>query len=234
MQWNPGDETGCVDEINDICQSDNNSFPLTTKARRFNAALDRFFTIAFKADGRWTFDDVNHGTDPIETQNLVQDQQTYSLDDFTSEILNVLRFEITSSNGLNQILTRLERESVPGALTQYQPNSSIPQEYDLVGRTIYLYPKPNYSSTNGLKVYFNRNASKFTSADTTKEPGVPSIFHQYLCNMASLPYLIEFQKPQKNDVQALVVRDEGEIVKYFANREVRLGGGLRNRPVNSR
>jgi hypothetical protein len=233
MKFNPGDGTGVIDEINDICQSDNNSYPLEAKTRRVNSAMDRFFTLAFKADGRWTFDDLNQGSDPIETQDLVTGQQTYSLDDFTSEIINVLGFEILDEDGNPKQLTRLKREqSLP--LTDYKSTNGTPDEYDLVGNTIYLYPAPDYDYTDGLKIYFNRAAVKFLSTDTDVEPGIPSIFHEYICRLAALPYLIEFQKPQKNDIAALIAQDEKEIEIHFAHREKGQGENMTMAGINFR
>lgn len=219
MQFNPGDNTGIVDEINDICNSDNNSYPLKSKARRLNSALDRFFTLAFQADGRWNFDDLNQTTAPLQSISLASGTQKYAIDTFASEIINVLRVEVLDSGGNAHKLTRLDRGGTQEALTAYRSVNGTPQQYDWLGKYIYLYPAPNYSIANGLSIYFERNKSAFASTDTTKSPGIPSIFHEYLCRYASLPYLIEFQKGQKNDIAAQILADEQAILNYFANRE---------------
>lgn len=225
MLFNPSDGTGVCDEINDICNTDNNSFPLTSKARRVNLALDRFFTLAFQADGRWTFDDVTRSNVPIESIDIVANQQSYNLNGFTSEIINVVRFESVDSNGNKVLLRRLKREDVEGALTAHQtptatqPTPSNPMEYDLIGNFIYLYPKPNFSATNGLTVYMERNKLEMVSTYTTTPLGVPSIFNEYICRYASLPHLIETQRPSKNDIAGQIQQDEAAILNYFANRE---------------
>ena len=223
-----------VSEINATCNSDNNSYPLVDKARRTNLALDRFFTLAFRANGQWTYDDTNYNTDPIQTINLVSGTQSYDLGTFTSEILGILRVEaLNSSSGDSIVLYRLDRSSMGDtALTEYQTTNGIPQEYDLVGETIYLYPAPSYSATNGLRIYLERNKSALVSTDTTKVLPVPSLFNRYICNLTSLPWLIENQKPQKNDIAALIAQDEVKINEYFANREKgiprRMSMNLRN------
>ncbi len=156
MQWNPGDDTGIVDEINDICQSDDNSFPLKAKARRTNSALDRFFTLAFQADGRWSFDDINQTTAPLESINLVSGTEKYALDTFTSEIVKVLRVEILNPSGSSLLLDELDEDSIDQSLVTYNATSGTPSCYRLFGKYIYLYPKPSYNSTNGLSLYFSR------------------------------------------------------------------------------
>lgn len=219
MQFNPGSSVGIVDEINDICNSDNNSYPLASKARRVNAALDRFFTIAFEADGRWSFDDINQTTAPLESINLVSGTEKYALDTFTSEIIKVLRVEILDSNSQSVLLEFLDEAEIEDrSLVQFNSQTGLPTHYRLFGKYIYLYPKPNYNMTNGLSLYFSRNKSAFTAADTTKSPGIPSLFHKYICNSAALPYLIEEQKGHKNDIAALVEKDEMAIRDYFGNR----------------
>ena len=205
--------------MNDICNSDNNSYPLTAKARRVNLALDRFFTLAFQADGRWTWDDLSVSTVPIETLNLVSGTQSYNLSALTSDILKLLRVEVVQDNDDAIDLTRLDRNLVTGALTEYMSTNGTPAEYDLVGNFIYLYPAPNYAKTNGLRFYFNRNKVAFISTDTSKTLPVPSLFNKYICNHASLPYLIEAGKAHKNDIAALIANDEVAILKYFARRE---------------
>lgn len=219
MQYNPGDGSGIVDEINDICNSDNNNYPLESKARRVNAAVDRFYTLAFQSDGRFPYDDVNHGTQPIESVNLVNGTQAYSLSAFTSEIFNILRVEILDSAGDSHVLSRLDRSKVTTGLSEYKSTDGIPEEYDLIGNKIYLYPAPNYSSTNGLTLYFERHATRIDAYDTTTTIGVPLMFEPYICRLAALPYLIEMQKAQKNDVAVQVQQDERAIQEHFNSRE---------------
>lgn len=217
MKFNNSDSLSIVDEINDICQSDSNSYPIASKTRRVNAAMDRFFTLAFQADGRWAYDDINQTTAPLESINLVSGTEKYALDTFTSEIIKVLRVEALDSGGVSHELTLLDEDD-PQFDTLIQTVSAIPNQYRLFGKYIYVYPKPSYSSTNGLSLYFSRNKSAFTTTDTTKQPGIPSIFHQYICNLASLPYLIEFQKGQKNDIAGQIAKDEAAIIQYFGKR----------------
>lgn len=234
MQFNPGAGIGIVDEINDICQSDNNSYPLLSKARRVNSALDRFFTLAFQTDGRWAFDDLNQTTAPLQSINLASGTEKYALDIFTSEIINVLRVEALTSGDVGITLDRFDRNSVRDmSLPQWNSVAGQPEHYDLFGKYIYLYPKPNYTKTNGLSLYFERNKSAFVSTDTTKVPGIPSIFHQYICRLAALPYLIEFQKGQKNDIASQIQLDEVAIKKYFSSREKNENLRITAEPVNS-
>lgn len=211
---------GIIQEINRICNADNSTYSLKDKTARANIAMDRFFTLAFQADGRWSFDDLNQTTAPLQSINLVSGTEKYALDTFTSEIINILRVEMLDPTGLGVTLQRLDRQSIQWeSLPQYNSVAGTPRNYDLLGKYIYLYPKPSYNSTNGLSLYFNRNKVSFVSTDTTTDPGIPSIFHSYIARYASLPFLIEKGKAQKEDIKQLIVEDEQAILAHFSHRE---------------
>lgn len=215
------DSQDVVSAINNLCNSDNNSYPLKEKTFNVNTALDRFFTLAFQADGQWTWDDTNFNTDPIQTLNIVSGTQTYDIGTLTSEVINILRVEMIDNNNANYVLQRLDRANYPttSLLDLVTSAGGIPNQYELVGDTIYLFDKPNFSKTGGLRFFIERNKSAFASTDTTKVLPVPTIFNRYIVNLASLPYLIEMQKSQKNDVASLIAQDEQAILDYFGNRE---------------
>jgi len=54
---------------------------------------------------------------------------------------------------------------------------------------------------------------------TSKVPGIPVIHHPYLAKYASLPYLIENEKPQVNAVAQQIQIDELAIEEYFSTRD---------------
>jgi hypothetical protein len=58
---------------------------------------------------------------------------------------------------------------------------------------------------------------KFTKVN--KEPGIPVIHHEFLARVASLPWLIEKKLAQKNDIAALIAKDERDIQEYWSNRD---------------
>lgn len=217
MMINPGDGTGIVDEINDICNSDNNSYPLPSKARRINAALDTFFNLAHSASRPGSVDDINQTTAPIQTISVTSGTRRYALDSFTSELDAFVRFELTDDEGNETLLRRKQLQDIEGALPDYQSVDGNPSEYLIVGKYIELLPAPDFTGT--LTAYFERNKVPVTAASTTTSPGIPSKFHPYICRHASLPYLVEFQKGQKNDIAKQIAEDERAILVHFVSRE---------------
>lgn len=145
----------------------------------FNDALDWYFQLAFKADGQWTFDDINQTSPPIDTQNIVLGTNRYKVSSFTEKIINLIKLEILDSSSVGHELVPETFDSLgkstlgntsgivsPGTGGSFQQlyldaSSGTPTYYTKFGDFIYLRPKPNYSLSSALKAYFNRPASKF-------------------------------------------------------------------------
>lgn len=243
-----------VSEIRQICGVDSNGYSIEAITRRVNDALHRYFTIAFQADGRWNFDDINETSPPIETQNLVSGTNRYKLSDFTSDIIDVLRVEVLTSAGEGRYITPetfgqlnkvVNSENTSGRVSGYvadtfqdlyiDAQSGTPTHYIKYGNFIYLRPNPNYNETDGLKIYFHRPASTIAHDDTTKEPGIPEIHHFYLCRYAAYPKLVELKKFNEADrVRQEIQKDERAIQDYFANRNRDIKRGITPRVENNR
>ncbi|MGI9118415.1 MAG: hypothetical protein ACR2IQ_02610 [Minisyncoccia bacterium] len=186
---------GIVQEIDFLVNSDNNSYPIEDKTRNVNRAYDKAVSLILQADGRWEFDDQNATDLPIATTDLVSGQQDYSFD---PTFLIVSRVEVKDSNGNWTALSPFSqadivRGGIPGyipsqSLTDFLSQPGIPQYYDKLANSIFLYPKPSYSQDASLKVYFQRNVSYFTPTDTTKQPGFSNMFHRLLSMSAAMDY----------------------------------------------
>lgn len=209
---------GVIQEIDRICGSTDNTYSLKAKTARVNQALDRFFALALNEDGDWQFDDANQTDLPIGVANLVSGQSDYS---FASELLMVTKVLCKDAASGNWNELQLVDQTEPQSRqiwTLPSGNSGAPYRYDIIANSIILDPIPNYNSTSGLKVVFKRNAVKFVSTDTTTDPGIPSLFHPYLCRYAALPFLIENRLPQAQGVAQFVQQDEEAIKDFMSNR----------------
>ena len=95
-----------------------------------------------------------------------------------------------------------------------------------MGTSLILYPAPKaavVTSTNGLKITFQRDKVDFLSSDTTKMPGFPSIYHYLLPLKAS-----ETWAGIKGMKQLPLIQQK--IAKFTAN----LGWGVANRDKDLR
>lgn len=237
MQYNShASNQDCVSEILKICGATTNDYSLNDIARRFNSAMDDYFSIAFESDGRWNFDDLTATTPPLEGYTITSGTNRYKLADFTADIINVLKIEILNSAGTGLFLipeiftdTGIVTETnTSGQLNNISADtfqelyvnapSGVPTHYIKYGDYIYLRPNPNYTEADGLLVYFNRPAVYVVTGDTTKVPGVPTTHHNALCRMAALPYLIERNLPQARAVAQQIQADMSNIASHYARR----------------
>jgi len=209
------DGSGLCQEVDGICGTNTTSYPLVDKARRANMALSRFVGLVLSSDNRWQFDDTNYTDLPIGTTNLVSGQGDYSL---ATSMLKILKVEMLDSNG---DLTTLQPIDITD---QSEPLESIgtsgtPKYYDKHATSVILYPTPNYNSTNGLKVYYQRDASYFVSTDTTKKAGIPSIFHEYIALKMAEPYIRDKSKDNYVSIRNEITKYEEErIPEFYAKR----------------
>lgn len=231
MQYNTeANNQDCVSEILSICNATLATYDIKKITRRFNAALDWYFYLAFMADARWAFDDLNQTSPPLESITMTSGTNKYALDTFVSEIINVLRVEALDPSGNAYLLKPFDAEQVGSqALSYFSSGAGTPSRYRKYGKWLYLDTTPNYTIANGISLYFNRPASRMVVGDTTKVPGVPSIHHNYLCRKAAAPFLIEKKLPQLQSVLKQIGSaqegdpyyggDELAIVDHFSHRD---------------
>jgi hypothetical protein len=193
-----------------------------------NQAFDDFVAIAIQAGGTWQFDDSNFPDYPIITTNLVAGQRDYSFttDQAGNLILDIYDVFIKNEQGVYCKVYPMDVQSDPYSsnFTNGLNIQGVPCRYDKTANGFFLDPVPQYASTAGLKVYINREASYFSSTDTTKKPGVPGLFHKYFYLKPALDYarrnnLANYQAIA-NEVSQLegVGSQPGAIAEYFANR----------------
>ena len=209
-------------EIRALCDADSTSYPDAVLLRRVNAAYEQVIGKIIGIDGTWQFDDSNFTNLPIAVTDLVDDQQDYSFD---VTQLNIERVEVKDINGLWYLLSPIDKSQVTMALGEYLKTKGLPDQYDKNGESIFLYPPPSSNMVtlvSGLKVYFQRTASIFTSAEVTtgtKVPGFASPFHMLICYMAAIPYCATYKKDRVPLYLAEIQRIEADMLAHYALRE---------------
>lgn len=198
------------------------SYPIADKTTDVNNALNKFMLIAIASEGKWQVDDTNQTDYPIVTGSLVANQQDYSFttDATGNQILDIYRVEIKDSTGTkNMQLRPIDQSELTGvALTEFMKTAGTPVYYDKTANGLFLYPAPNYSSSNGLKIYCNRTSTYFTVSDTTKKAGIPWIFHEYLAIRPSYYYCLQKGLPQAKNLFTEMMNFEDMIGDYYSKR----------------
>jgi len=183
---------GLVEDTDRLVNTDANSYPLVEKAAVMNTYLDEVVSLILNSDGKWEWDDSNQTDLPIGTTELVDGQPDYNIAGAT--FLKVMRVELMDINGNYKLLTPITDSDVKNtAMSEFQKTDGMPKFYDKMGDSIILYPTPSSSQVTlaaGLKVYFQRLPSYFSSDDTTKVPGFNPLFHRILSTGAALDYAL--------------------------------------------
>lgn len=224
--------TGIIELIEDLTgtqSASTSSYTLATKTRDVNNTFSHFNMIAQRSAGGWEADDTNQTDYPIITTNLVANQQDYSftVDQQGNQILDIYRVELANSSGIFSQLVPLDEVDMDGvSLTEFMKTPGAPMFYRKTANGIFLYAPTNYNYTNGLKIYYARTPTYFTTSDTTKKPGIPDMFHEYLALRPAYFYALAKGLPQATALGNQVLEFEGsdrlgitgKIGDYYANR----------------
>jgi len=200
--------------VSDLTDSDSTAFPTATRLIYANQAQSRIAGVIIGTDGRWNWDDSNQTNLPIGTTDLVSGQEDYSFDD---EFLKVKKVQILDSSGATQRLTSKDMKDYTSTYQDNAASGGTPLNYDKDGRSIFLNPIPNYNSTAGLKVYFQRTTKDITSFGATS-PGFVSTNHGILAYMIAIPYCMKYHQDRVVLFQNEVMRQMQAIEDFYTQR----------------
>lgn len=180
--------TGIIEDIDFLLFGDgttfNTDYSLEDRTRNINLAQDEAVAELFKADPNFIWDDTTNSDFPIAKLDLTANQDHFTVPDAS---LVVHRFRVKDSNGEWKTLTpKLRRELSDSELEE----TGTPSKYFKIDNAFFPRPIPDYGSTLGIEIEFQRGANYFESTDTTTEPGFASIFHSFLSVSAALRYAI--------------------------------------------
>jgi len=224
-----------LQEIRDLCEGTSSSEFLdnTTLLRRVNAAYEELVVKIMKGDGLWQFDDNNYSDFPIGKTTLVATQNDYT---FGSDVLEVEQMTVLKADGhWTDPLAPIDKSQMGTDPKEFFLQTGLPQYYDKNGSSLLVYPAPdaaNCTLSNGLKVFFRRTASIYTSAEFTtgtKEPGFASPFHILVAYKTALPYCAKYVKDQVPFLAGKIAELEAEMSDFYGRRERDRKKVLRNR-----
>ena len=187
-----------------------------------NVALDKVLSLIFSVGGTWQFDDSNHTDYPIITTNLVSGQRDYlfTSDQNSNLILEIYKVLVADDSGdYREILPVDQQSDAPANYTDGNNTTGLPITYDKTGNGIFLDPIPNYNEANGLKIFINREASYFTTSDTTKKPGFAGLFHEYLVLHPSFYYCTRNGISIRRELKDELLEMESQIMDFYKMRE---------------
>ena len=157
-----------------------------------NRALDKVTYELLSSSNTWQWDDYNRTDFPEAVTPLVSGQEDYPLD---VTHLVVREVQVKDESGQWYKLqpideTTLDLTTNSTALEQRFSEDGQPKYFDMVSNSIILYPAPNYSQADSLKLKTQRGHEYFVTTDTTKTPGFASIFHGVVSTVACADWAI--------------------------------------------
>lgn len=194
---------------------------VTATLKNFTAMVNnhnhRIWSLIFKNNGNWQYDDGNQTDLPSASADLVASQVSYAL---PNNALTIQRVDILDSVGNGKRLRPMTKEMTFQSMKEFMKTPGIPQYYRPVGNSVFLYPPANYNYTGGLKVFFDRDSVDFATSDTTKTPGFASPFHKLLPLRVAIEWLTTKQptNPSLPRYEAEQQRMEIDLANFYNSR----------------
>ncbi len=186
-----------------------------------NLSIDDYLAMAIQSDGKWKADDSNHTDYPEIYTDLTSGQRNYVLltDENGNSILDVYKVYILDGATYRLLDTHdVDTELSASTFSDGQNATGLATKYDKTANAIRLNLTPTATITDGLKVSINREASYFTSTDTTKKAGFPGLHHKYFYLKPALDYARHNTLTSYPRIEGEVMKTEREIKEYFNRR----------------
>lgn len=219
-------------EARALIDADTTSYPAALLLIRTNTAMEEIANLILTADGRWQWDDANNVDYPggvAGLQTMTSGTSSYPID---TTFIRVLGVSVKSVGGLWRKLLPFDPDDLEVEFgpwmdkAEFLKTAGYPYYYDLTGSYVNLYPPPDngltVTLTSGLKIYAQRTAQLFTSAEVstgTKVPGFASQFHSMVAYMSALPYAMQYKPERVQFLVAEIARKKKELVEFYGKRD---------------
>ena len=187
-----------------------------------NMSIDDYTAMMIQVSGMWKGDDSNHTDYPEIYTDIVSGQRDYTFltDEDGNIILDIYKVYLKETGGAYNLLTPYnpDTETDESTFTDGLGASGVASKYEKTANAIRLGKTPTANVTSGLKVSINREASYFTSTDTTKKAGFPGTHHKYFYLKPALDYARRNTLTSYPRIEGEVMKAEREIKEYFDRR----------------
>lgn len=223
-------KTGQFEKFQRLTKTNSTSYSLYLYASDANDALaDYFINLAIPSSGKWQVDDTNQADYPEIKVNLISGQFDYPLttdaSSVVNKILDIERVECASettalTTGFRTLDPYNEMKDTIPAIVANRGITGIPVRYSKRANGIFLDPTPNFSATNGLRIFYSRSASYFLGdgTDNSKVAGIPDDHQKYLVLKPAYEYCVINLPQLAPGYLALLNQMKNDIKAYYAFR----------------
>lgn len=225
-------QLGLINDVDFWATTDSSSYPTKDKTRNINAWYDKVDTWIWQATGTWEYDDANYNNLPIATTALVDNQRDYEM---PSEARKVDGVSVKDDSGDWVQLDPIDKSQMGVDPQEFFETKGIPRYYDLVGRSILLYPSPDSSevtTSGGLKLFLSRKTIHFSSSATTREPGFASCFHRILSIGAARDFCIVHIPDRVDNLDNEMMNYKKDIQEFYGARHREMMPAIRPKVDN--
>lgn len=215
---NSVNKNGLVEDVDFLSQTNSDTYPLVDKVRNINNAYYNVNRLIWEAADGWQYDDSNKTDMPIATTTLTHNQKNYTI---PSTAQRIQRIEVKDQHGDWSLLSQIDIHDIDGSINEYLETAGLPQYYDIIGDSVFLYPSPSSAYVAGsddMQIYFDRCITEFTTASTTSSPGFAAPFHRILSLSAAIDNEKDSQKLQR------MVGEKNDLVaglkRFYSHRNV--------------
>lgn len=207
-----------VDRITFYTSLDESIFQATDRLIAINNAYDKLHSIILDSQDEWDFDDSNNTELPIAKTDLLASTGMYAIPD---TLYRLNKVEINYGAGFVKALPLdLNETSLSEDEILARASSATPY-YRIFGQTIQFYPTPTAEVSGGIKLYYDRAITHFTSDEYTAgtvKPGLDQLWHDYIALQASLDGAIKFNLVNKGDLANTIADIEQRIRRYYGKK----------------
>lgn len=221
--------------IDDLVDTTDEDYPRDRKIRALNKAQDQLVNIILESDTLSVFDDPNYTDLPEGYLDLVSGQTVYDLsqdENFANLLYIVKVFNKDSAGKFQEVFRQGTNDPLIQRYLRDIPTVGTPRFFRVSSKRIILGSSPNYSSTEGIKVFFQREPKPISVNDTTRQMGLPSTFHQLAATMAAYDYARAKRMDTRNDLLTEVYAQQAKLGIFVQNQDqenqTRIGTIYRN------
>lgn len=207
--------------ISVLTNADTTSFPNADRLLLINKHYNDVHNLILESQDEWDYDDSNKTDFPILTGDFTASQQPYTL---PSGTIDVKRLEVTY-DGTNWVKAEpfdVNERGISVASNNLGDFSQAEPKYDLMSNAFFIYPIPESTVNEGMKLWIGRGPALYTSAELTtgtKEPGFDSLFHDLLSFGVAADYALIKNLPQANGLRREYEEKKMRLKKHYSDKQ---------------